>query len=64
MNFAKFLRMSFLIEHLLWLLLFIDGAIPLRNFEFPKKEVPNKRLFLPKFSELFHERVSCIKNGT
>ena len=52
-NFAKFLRMSFLTEHLRWLLLFIDGTIPLCNFEFPKKEVPLlTRLFFWTFSEL------------
>ena len=68
-HFAKFLRTPFLIEHLRWLLLFIDGAIPLHNLEFPKKKkrsIVNKRLFLPKFSELyiFHESLSCVKNGT
>ena len=36
-NFAKFLRTPFLKEHLRWLLLFIEDAIPLRNFEFRKK---------------------------
>ena len=53
-NFAKFLRTGFLKEHLRWLLLFIEDAIPLRNFEFQKKKcsIVNKRLFLPKFSEL------------
>ena len=38
-NFAKFLRTPFLKEHLRWLLLFIEDAIPLRNFEFRKKNV-------------------------
>ena len=52
-NFVKFLRTPFLIEHLRWLLLFIDGAIPLHNFEFKKKKCSiNKRFFLMKFSEL------------
>ena len=32
-NFAKFLRTPFLKEHLRWLLLFIEDAIPLRNFK-------------------------------
>ena len=36
-NFAKFLRTRFLKEHLQWLLLFVEDAIPLRNFEFRKK---------------------------
>ena len=33
---------------------FIDDAIPLCNFEFRKKNcsIVNKRLFLPKFSQL------------
>ena len=53
MNFAKFLRTPFLNEHLRWLLLFIDGAIPLRHFKFKKKMFDYyKRRFLPKFSEL------------
>ena len=39
-NFAKFLRTPFLKEHLRWLLLFIEDAIPLRNFEFRKKNGP------------------------
>ena len=33
-NFAKFLRTPFLKEHLRWLLLFVEDAIPLCNFEF------------------------------
>ena len=33
---------------------FTDDAIPLHNFEFQKKKcfIVNKRVFLPKFSEL------------
>ena len=50
-NFAKFIRTPFHIKHLRWLLLFIDGAIPLRNFE-KKCSIVNKRVFLLKFSEL------------
>ena len=61
-NFTKFLRTSFLIEHLWWLLLFIDGAIPLRNF---KKNVPllTRDFFSQSFQscKFFHERVSCVK---
>ena len=37
-KFMKFLRTLFLIEDLLCLLLFIDAAIPLHNFEFQKKK--------------------------
>ena len=50
-NFVKFLRTPFLIEHLWWLFLFIDGTIPLHNFEFRKKicSIVKKRLFLSKF---------------
>ena len=33
-NFVKFLRTPFLIEHRRWLLLFIDDVIPLHNFGF------------------------------
>ena len=69
-NFAEFLRTPFLMEHLLWLLLFTDGAIPLHNFEFWKKKkiVPllTKQFFSRRFQsyKIFHERVSCVKNGT
>ena len=67
-NFAKFLRTPFLMEHLWWLLLFIDGAIPLHNFEFQKKNVPllTKDFFSQSFQsyQFFHERVSCVKNAT
>ena len=72
-NFANFLKMNscFFLEvkkHLRWLLLFIDGAIPLRNFEFPKKGVSllTKYFFSRNFQsfKFFHERMSCVKNGT
>ena len=67
-NFAKFLRTPFLIEHLWWLLLFIDGVIPLRNSEFRKKNVPlfTKNFFSRRFQscKFFHEWVTCVKNGT
>ena len=72
-NFAKFLKMNscFFLKvkkHLRWLLLFIDGAIPLRNFEFPKKGVSllTKYFFSRNFQsfKFFQERVSCVKNGT
>ena len=54
-NFTKFLRMPFLIEHLRWLLLLIDGTIPLRNFKFRKRNVP--LLTKDAFSQSFQ---SCI----
>ena len=64
-NFTKFLRRPFLIEHLRWLLLFIDGAIPLRNFEFRKKNVPllTKGFFSRSFNscKFFHERFELRK---
>ena len=67
-NFVKFLRTLFLIEHIRWLLLFIDGTTPLHNFEFRKKKVLllTKNFFSRSFqsSKFFHERVSCVKNGT
>ena len=67
-NFVKFLRKSFLIEYLWWLFLFIDGAIPLHNLEFSKKEVPllTKDFFSQSFQscKFLHKRVSCVKNGT
>ena len=42
----------------------IDDGIPLRNFEFRKKNcsIVNKRLFLPKFSAV-RFFTSCVKNG-
>ena len=67
-NFVKFLRTLFLIEHLRWLLLFIDGATPLHNCEFRKTKVLllTKNFFSRSFQscKFFHERVSCVKNGT
>ena len=63
---AKFVRTPFLIEYFRWLLLFIDGAIPLRNYEFRKKKkcsIVNKKLLLRRFQccKFFHERVSSVK---
>ena len=67
-NFAKFLRTLFLIEHLRLLLLFLDGAIQLHNFKFPKKNNPllTKYFFSRSFRSctFFHESVGCVKNGT
>ena len=62
-NFAKFLRTTFLIEHLRWLLLFIDGAIPLRNFEFRKKNVPllTKDFFSQSFQSFSRKGELCKK---
>ena len=63
-NFAKFLRTPFLIEHLLWLLLLIDGAIPLHNLNFEK--IYCEDFFSQSFQSctFFHESVNCVKNGT
>ena len=66
-NFVKFLRTPFLIEHLWWLFLFIDGTIPLYNFEFRKKYVRllRKDFFSRSFfSKFFHKMVSEVKNET
>ena len=45
-----------------------DDAIPLLNFEFQKKIVPllTKDFYSQSFHscKFFHERVSCVKNGT
>ena len=65
-NFAKFLRAPFFIEHLRWLLLFIDGAIPLCNFKFQKNILLTKDFFPQSFQscKFFHKSVSFVKNGT
>ena len=69
-NFAKFLKTPFPIEHLWQLLLFIDGTIPLHNFKFRNIRISfhcKQKTFSPKVFRVvsfFTKRVSCVKNGT
>ena len=61
-NFAKFLRTPFLIEHLPWLLLFTDDAIPLRNFKF--RTSYRRPLDVQRTSHAHREIYLCEHNFT